>query len=54
MNLFRRAFLYITRKKSKSLLLFLIIFGISTLVLCGLAALDAEAKKSTEIGRAHV
>lgn len=49
MNLFRRAFLYITRKKSKSLLLFLIIFGISTLVLCGLAALDAEAKKSTEL-----
>ena len=49
MNLLKRAFLYVTRKRGKSLLLFSIIFLISTLVLCGLASLDAEEETSTEL-----
>ncbi|WP_058304364.1 ABC transporter permease [Gorillibacterium timonense] len=49
MNLLIRAFLYVTRKWGKSLLLFSIIFVISTLVLCGLASLDAEEKTSVEL-----
>lgn len=46
MKSFKRAYLYVVRKRAKSLLLALIIFVISTLVLCGLAALSAEKKKS--------
>lgn len=49
MNSFKRAFLYITRKRGKSLLLALIIIVISTLVLSGLASLDAEAQQSTDL-----
>lgn len=49
MRLIKQAFLYVTRKKTKSLLLGSIIFVISLLVLCGLASLDAETKKSTEL-----
>lgn len=49
MNLLKRAFLYVTRKRGKSFLLFLIIFVISTLALCGLASLDAEEETSTEL-----
>lgn len=49
MYLYKRGILYVIRKPSKSLLLGLIIFVISTLVLCGLASLDAEVKKSTEL-----
>lgn len=37
MNLFYRAFLYVTRKSTKSLMLFLILLVISTLVLSGVA-----------------
>lgn len=49
MNPIKRAFLYVTRKRGKSLLLTSILFVVSTLVLCGLATLDAEDKKSTEL-----
>jgi len=49
MILLKRAFLYVTRKRGKSLLLFSIIFLISTLALCGLASLDAEEETSTEL-----
>lgn len=41
MNLFYRAFLYVTRKITKSLILFLILLVISTLVLSGVAIKDA-------------
>lgn len=49
MNACKRAFLYITRKRGKTLLLTLIILVISSLVLSGLAALDAEEKQSTDL-----
>jgi len=49
MNVLKRALLYVTKKRGKSLLLFLIIFVISTLVLCGLASLDAEEESSLEL-----
>lgn len=46
MNVMKRAFLFVLRKRGKSLLLFFIIFVISTLVLCGFASMDAEEKSS--------
>lgn len=49
MNLLKRAFLYVFRKRAKSLLLLSIIFAISTLVLCGLASLDAKEESSEEL-----
>ena len=49
MNACKRAFLYITRKRGKSLLLALIIIVISTLVLSGLASLDAEEQQSSDL-----
>lgn len=49
MNLMKRAFLYVFRKRGKSLLLLSIIFVISTLVLCGLATMDAENESSEEL-----
>ena len=42
MNLMKRAYLYVFRKKRKSLLLLSVVFVISTLVICGLASMDAE------------
>ncbi len=49
MNLIKRAFLHGIRKPGKSLLLFLIIVVISTLVLSGLASLDAEEERTTDL-----
>ncbi len=49
MSLIRRAFLYVTRKRGKSMLLFFVIFVASSLGLCCLAALDAEEDASTEL-----
>jgi len=49
MNLMKRAFLYVFRKSGKSLLLLSIIFVISTLVLCGLASMDAEEEASEDL-----
>lgn len=49
MNAFKRAFLYITRKSGKTLLLTLVLLVISSLVLSGLAALDAEEQQSTDL-----
>ena len=49
MNLSKRAFLYVIRKRGKSLLLILIFFIIASLVLCGLASLEAERNKSHEL-----
>lgn len=49
MNLMKRAFLYVFRKRGKSLLLLSIIFVISTLVLCGLASMDEEKESSEEL-----
>lgn len=49
MNALKRAFLYVIRKRGKSLLLGLILFIVTTLVLCGFASLDAEAKQSEDL-----
>ena len=49
MNLSKRAFLYVIRKRGKSLLLILIFFIIASLVLFGLASLEAERNKSHEL-----
>lgn len=49
MSPFKRAFFYITRKRGKTLLLTLLILVISTLVLCGLASLDAEEQQSSDL-----
>lgn len=49
MNICKRAGHYVFRKKGKSMLLCLIIVVISTLALCGLAAMDAETAKSREL-----
>lgn len=49
MNLMKRATLYVFRKKRKSLLLLSVVFVISTLVLCGLASMDAEEESSEEL-----
>lgn len=49
MNLSKRAILYIVRKWKKSILLLLIILSVSTLVLSGLAIMDAQEEKSKEL-----
>lgn len=41
MSLFHRAFLYVTRKRTKTLILFLILLVVATLVLSGIAIKDA-------------
>ena len=46
MYFYQRAFRYITRKKSKSLLLFLCLFIISTMVLCGTMVLQTAQATS--------
>lgn len=52
MSLYKRAFLYITRKITKSLLLFLIILVISTLVFSGAAIKDAAKTAQLNIRQA--
>ena len=52
MNLFHRAFLYVTRKITKSLLLFLILLVISTLVLSGVAIKDATGTAALNVRQA--
>lgn len=49
MNACKRALLYITRKWGKTVVLTLIILVISSLILSGLASLDAEEKQSTDL-----
>lgn len=49
MSPFKRAFFYITRKRGETLLLTLLILVISTLVLCGLASLDAEEQQFSDL-----
>lgn len=49
MNLFKRAILYIARQWQKSILVFFIIFAVSTLVISGLAILDAQEEQSAEL-----
>ena len=49
MNLFKRAVLYTARKWQKSLLIFFIIFSVSTLILSGLAISDAQEEQSAEL-----
>lgn len=49
MNVLKRAILYIARKWKKTLLIFSLLFAISTLVLSGLAIQDASEKQSTEL-----
>lgn len=52
MNLFYRAFLYVTRKTIKSLTLFLILLVISTLVLSGVAIKDAAGTAALNVRQA--
>ena len=52
MNLFHRAFLYVTRKITKSLLLFFILLVISTLVLSGVAIKDATGTAALNVRQA--
>lgn len=52
MNLFYRAFLYVTRKTTKSFILFLILLVISTLVLSGVAIRDATGTASLNVRQA--
>lgn len=49
MNIFSRAWRYVTRNKSKSLIMFLILFGMSTATISGVAI-----KKSTEIAKNNI
>lgn len=49
MNLWKRATFYTLRKWKKSLLLFSIIFSVSTLILSGLAISDAQAEQTAEL-----
>lgn len=49
MKILQRACLYIIRRKKKSLMLSLIILAVSTLVMSGLAILDAQEKASEEL-----
>lgn len=49
MNVCKRAFLYVTRKRGKTCLLAMIMIVISTLVLSSLASLDAEEKQSNDL-----
>ncbi|WP_321024755.1 ABC transporter permease [Eisenbergiella porci] len=49
MNLFKRAVLYTARKWQKSLLIFLIIFSVSTLIISGLAISDAQEEQSAQL-----
>jgi len=46
MSLFKRAILYIIRKWKKTLLIFFILFAVSTLVISGLAISDAQEEQS--------
>lgn len=52
MNLFYRAFLYVTRKTTKSLTLFLILLVLSTLVLSGVAIKDATGTAALNVRQA--
>lgn len=52
MNLFHRAFAYVTRKITKSLLLFLILLVIATLTLSGVAIKDATATAALNVRQA--
>lgn len=52
MSLFHRALLYITRKRSKSILLFLILLVIATLVLSGIAIKDAAQTAQLNVRQA--
>ena len=49
MNVLKRAILYIARKWKKTLLIFALLFAISTLVLCGLAIQDASEEQAAEL-----
>lgn len=49
MSMMKRAWLYVTRKKSKTLLMFLILFGIATATVSGIAI-----KKATIDAREQV
>ena len=49
MKILQRACLYIIRRKKKNAVLFLIILAVSTLVMSGLAILDAQEKASEEL-----
>lgn len=52
MNLFHRAFLYVTRKITKTFLLFLILLVISTLVLSGVAIKEATGTAALNVRQA--
>ncbi len=52
MNLLKRSFLYLIRKWRISILLLFIIFIVSTLVLSGIAVLNAEEQKTEELKEA--
>lgn len=52
MSFIHRAFLYVTRKRAKSLLLFLILLVIATLVLSGAAIKDAAATAQLNVRQA--
>ncbi len=49
MNIFKRAWLYITRKRKKSLIMLLILFGMSTAILSGISI-----KKSTSLTEQNI
>jgi len=52
MSFVRRAFLYVTRKRTKTLILFLILLVISTLVLSGMAIKDATETAQLNVRQA--
>ena len=52
MNLFHRAFLYVTRKRTKSFLLFCILLGIATLVLSAAAIQSAAGTAALNVRQA--
>ncbi|HHZ07013.1 MAG TPA: ABC transporter permease [Clostridiales bacterium] len=49
MNIFKRACLYIVRKWKKSILIFGVVFAVASLVISGLAILDAQETQSAEL-----
>ena len=49
MCVLKRAFLYVTRKRSKSILLFMIYLALTTLVMSAVAVGNASEKAATEL-----
>ncbi len=54
MNCFKRAFLYVTRKKGKSVLLFTILLVMATFVLTGLSIRKASEAAQLELIAIHI